>query len=100
MYQLMYLKQGTNTQWWVPDLLMLIKLTVTYQVILSKYYLWKTNVLYAGGRGFNCWLFELQALDKDCQREIEILHQETARIAYIMFLWQITRTICWRTAQQ
>ena len=53
--------------------------------------------LYAVGRDFDyCqWVFELQALDKHCQHDIEMLHQETS---YSMYP-QITPTIDQRRAR-
>ena len=43
------------------------------------------------------WLFELQALDKDCQLEFEMLLQETTHRPHTMFLRQITnsQTVEW-----
>ena len=51
------------------------------------------QVLYTGGRGFDCRLFELQPLDKDCEREFAMLRQETAHAARTTFLRQITSAV-------
>ena len=47
-------------------------------------------MLYAGGRDFDRRLFELQALDKDCERDFEMFCQETTHMARTMFIQQIT----------
>ena len=44
--------------------------------------------LYTGGWVFGCQLLKLQALDKDCERQFEMLHQETALTARTTNNWR------------